>query len=295
MKNLLLFPALFTCVFLLSCRTVKTEDSKSEQNCLFWEVSGKGMRSPAYVFGTIHLACKEDIVFGENVKNALRSVSEVYFEVDLDDPAATMSMMSLMKMGEGKLLSDFFSESDYERLRKFFKDSLSIDVSAMNRFKPFFLLSSVYPKLMPCKNMSGIDMEILKLAKANKKPVNGLESLAFQASVFDSIPYRVQATEVLKMIDSFSAYKNYLAKMSMDYRNRNLSSLQDLMARTDFDYAGSQELMLNGRNRNWVAQLKEMMPRKNIFVAVGAGHLPGEQGLISLLRKEGFTVKPAKE
>ena len=138
-------------------------------------------------------------------------------------------------------------------------------------------------------------MEVMKLAMADKKTINGLESVEFQASVFDSIPYEVQAKELLNLIDSFAVYKIYMAKMSADYRARNMSSLQELMSRTDFDYAGTEELMLNGRNRNWVKRLNEILPGKNIFVAVGAGHIPGDQGLVNLLRKEGYTVKPVSE
>ena len=280
---------------LLSCRTSRPVNKDAEKNALFWEISGRGLSSPSYLLGTIHLACKDDIVFGEKLKAAVRGAQEVYFELDLDDPAASMSMLKSMKMMNGKTLKDLFSENDYDRLKKFFKDSLSVDISSMNQYKPFFLLSSAYPKLMPCKNMSGVDMEVMKLAVSNKKTISGLESVEFQASVFDSIPYEVQAKELLNLIDSFAVYKIYMAKMSADYRSRNMGSLQELMSRTDFDNAGTEELILNGRNRNWVRRLNEILPGKNIFVAVGAGHLPGDQGLVNLLRKEGYTVRPAEE
>lgn len=292
-QNFWLMGVLITLMF--SCRTGRQVTSDAETNALFWEISGNGLSSPSYLLGTIHLACKEDIVFGEKLKTAVRNAREVFFELDLDDPAAGLSMLKSMQMANGKTLKDLFSESDYARLKKFFKDSLSVDITSMNQYKPFFLLSSAYPKLMLCKNMSGIDMELMKLAVAGKKTISGLESVEFQASVFDSIPYEVQAKELLNLADSFSVYRNYMAKMSADYKSRNLGSLRELMSRTDFDYAGTEEMMLNGRNRNWVKRLNEIMPGKNIFVAVGAGHLPGDQGLVNLLRKEGYTVRPAAE
>jgi len=54
----------------------------------------------------------------------------------------------------------------------------------------------------------------------------------------------------------------------------------------------NQDILLNDRNKNWVGQLKKIMKKEAVFVAVGAGHLVGEQGLIALLRKEGYNLRP---
>ena len=53
-----------------------------------------------------------------------------------------------------------------------------------------------------------------------------------------------------------------------------------------------EDILLNNRNYNWVEKLKKLMPGKSLVVAVGAGHLPGDKGVINLLRKAGFTVTP---
>jgi uncharacterized protein YbaP (TraB family) len=53
-------------------------------------------------------------------------------------------------------------------------------------------------------------------------------------------------------------------------------------------------ILLYNRNRNWVQKLKTIMSEKSVTIAVGAGHLAGEKGVIKLLRKEGYTVKPVK-
>jgi len=290
-KNIIFF--LITLVALQSCSSSKSVNQvNKEENSLLWKVSGKNLPKPSYIFGTFHMMCKEDIVFSEGLKKALSNSQLVYFELDLDDAAGSMSMMKEMKMKNGKTLQEVFSDNDYKRVEKFFKDSLSMSISSFKQYKPFFLVSLLYPKLMTCAKASGVEQELMKLVKENKKEIKGLESYAFQASVFDSIPYELQAKEVLNMMDSMSMYKGYMVTMVNAYKNRKLSILKEMTDKTEFGGGGnSQELLLDGRNRNWVQQMKKIFPANNVFIAVGAGHLIGESGLISLLRKEGYKVE----
>ena len=114
--------------------------------------------------------------------------------------------------------------------------------------------------------------------------------MAFQSSVFDSIPYDVQAKELLNNIDSIDTYKNEFDTLMLAYKNQQMAPMEKLFAKSDL--TGYEDLLLNRRNANWVNQLKSIMKAKSVFVAVGAGHLLGEKGLINLLRKEGYKVEP---
>lgn len=261
-------------------------------NTLLWEVSGNGLKSKSYLFGTFHLMCKRDILFSENLKTAVKNTSETWLEMDLDDPATMLGALFLMKMKDGKKLSDFYSETDYRRLKSFFTDTLNYPVSLFQQMKPAFLEALLYPKMLPCKTVTGVEEELMKLAKENKKEIQGLETMAFQASVFDSIPYTEQAKELLKGIDSISSYRKYFDTMMMVYKSQRLDDIEKLFSRSEFGMEQNRELLLDRRNRNWVVQLKPIMKKEPVFVAVGAGHLVGETGLIALLRKEGYTLKP---
>ncbi len=116
--------------------------------------------------------------------------------------------------------------------------------------------------------------------------------MQFQASIFDSIPYQWQAKELLKNIDSFSVYKNEFETMLDLYKNQQLDSLQSSLGKSEFSSDKYDDLLLRNRNKNWVAQLKDIMKKESVFVAVGAGHLVGEYGLINLLKIAGYKVEP---
>lgn len=269
--------------------TLKTN---KDDNTLLWEVSGKGLAKPSYLFGSFHLLCKTDIHFSEQLLKALKRSTEVYLELDLDDPATLMGGMLLLNMNGGKQLKDIYSPEDYKKVEDFFKDSLKSSLTLFQSMKPAFLESLLYPKMMPCKTISGVEEELMAEAKKNKKEIQGLETMAFQASIFDSIPYADQAKELLKTIDSLSSYKKFFDTMITVYKSQRLDEIEKMFSKSEFGMEENQDMLLNNRNKNWVKQLKLIMKKEPVFVAVGAGHLVGEMGLIALLKKEGYVLRP---
>ena len=197
----------------------------------------------------------------------------------------------LMNMKDGKKLKELFTADDYKKISNYFKDSLQTPIGLFQSIKPYFLIAMLYPKMLPCSAVSGIDEEIMKLAKENDKEIKGLETMAFQASVFDSIPYAKQAAELLEAIDSMDKSKKYFALMIAAYKNQQLNLIEKLMNEPGLGMEDNQDVLLDDRNKNWVGQLKTIMKNEPVFIAIGAGHLIGEKGLIKLLRNEGYTVR----
>jgi uncharacterized protein YbaP (TraB family) len=293
MMKYLLFCSLSTILF-MGCKAQKDHSfiKNKNGNTLLWEVSGNGLKKPNFLFGTFHLLCPDDIHFSDQLKQAIKQSDEIYMELDMDDPSTMLSGMLYMNMKEGKKLSDLYTPQEYKRVQNYFSDSLKMPLMLLQSAKPYFLIVLLYPKMMNCKNASGVEQELLKIAKEYKKEIRGLETMPFQASVFDSIPYEWQAKELLKNIDSFSVYKNEFETTLGFYKNQQLDSIKSMLGKNEFGSEKYEDLLLNNRNKNWVDQLKEIMKKESVFVAVGAGHLVGDIGLISLLKKAGYKVEP---
>ncbi len=286
---------LAVCIFLLqACKAQKPEKLKknANDNSLLWEISGNGLKKPSYIFGTFHLLCKDDIHFSKNLLQAVKNVQEVYFEMDLDDPKNTLGGMFFMNMQNGKTLKELYSEEEYEKVNKFFKDSLKMNISYFNKMKPMMLEALLYPRMMPCKTPSGVEIELLSVVKKEKKEVKGFETIEFQSGIFDSIPYDVQAKALLKDIDSTEKYKLYFTKMMNIYKAQQLDGINDIASDTSFSAGSNNDALLKNRNENWVMQLSEILKKTNIFMAVGAAHLTGKDGVIALLKKKGYTLRP---
>lgn len=287
---------IFSCLWLmLSCNAqIKNPDLliNKDDNTLLWQISGNGLQKPSYLFGTFHLMCKDDIQFSDQLKTALANSTTMYMELDMDDPGLMLRGMMLMTMKGGKKLADFYSKEEYQKIETFFKDSISAPLSFLQTMKPFMLLALLYPKMMPCKTVSGVEEELMKLAKVQKKDIKGLETMELQAAVFDSIPYEEQAKELLKSIDSMELNKKNFDTMMMVYKSQRLSAFEALFSKSEFGMQDHEDILLNKRNLNWVEQLGIILKKENVFIAVGAGHLVGENGLITLLRKKGYKVLP---
>lgn len=266
--------------------------TNADDNSLLWEVSGNGLTKPSYLFGTFHLLCKDDIKFSDALKQAVNNSSVIYMELDMDDPATILGGLKMMNMKEGKKLKDLFTPDEYKRVETFFRDSLQAPIGIFQNMKPLLLMAMIYPKLLPCNSISGVEEELLNLAREKDKEVFGLETLAFQSSVFDSIPYKTQAVEMLKTIDSLEKSKLYFDSMMVAYTNQDMRLMETLMNNPDFGMEENQDILLDNRNKNWVDQLKTIMKKNSAFIAVGTGHLIGKTGLIALMRMEGYTVRP---
>jgi len=263
-----------------------------DENTLFWEVSGKGLKEPSYIYGTFHMMCPEDIVFSDAVKKALKYTKELYLELPLDDAAGMLKALDKMMMKDGKQLKDFYTTEEYDRVKKFFKDSLNTSIGMMERMIPALAGALVYPKLLGCNISGGTETGLSKIVKEQKKPVKGLETFEFQLSIFNSIPYTEQAKELLKNVDNFTKSKQQADSLVKAYKSQMITEMEKGFSNAEFGMAENLEIMLYKRNENWAVQLPPLMKEHSLFIAVGTGHLVGKRGLINLLREAGYTVKP---
>lgn len=288
-KSLLLLTLFYSCA--AQPKNINLTINKDD-NSLLWRVSGNGLKQPSYLFGTFHLMCKDDIHFSDQLKTAFNNADKVYMELDMDDPATMLAGLLLVNMKDGKKLQQLYSVAAYKRVSSFFSDSLQMPLSFIEHMKPFFLEALLYPKMMPCKTFSGVEEELMKLAKTDKKEIKGFETMEFQSAIFDSIPYQEQANELIKSIDSLEFNKKEFDTMMAVYKSQRINEIENLFSKSESGMEAHQDILLNDRNKNWVGQLKNILKDTSVFVAVGAGHLVGKLGLIALLKKEGYTVEP---
>ena len=273
-----------------------SQKNSNNDHTLLWKISGNGLKKPSYLFGTIHMLCEDDAVLSDSLKSVIKNVKEVYFEVDLDNMFELLGVMSKMKMQGDTTLQDLLSESDYEKVKAYFESNGSIlPFSMIETYKPMLAASTLQQGGLPCENTAMMEQVIMQEAKANDKKIKGLETMSYQAGVLDSIPYKLQAQQLVMYIDSTGngdASNKQLEEMFEAYRSQDLKKLEALTVETDAAMASFTDIMLYHRNQNWVKKLKDLLPNKALLIAVGAGHLPGEKGVINLLRKEGYKVTP---
>lgn len=266
------------------------------QKSLLWKISGNGLEKPSYLFGTIHMLCEDDALLSPNMKTAIRNADEVYLELDLDNMLEMLGAMSKLKMTGDTTLRDILSEQDYNKVKAYFESKQSmIPFSMLETFKPILAASTLQEGDLPCDATAAMEEVIMREAKEHQKTISGLETMSYQAGMLDSIPYRLQAQQLVSYIDSSGkSDASEIKEMLAAYKEQDLVKLEAIINKSDAGISKFTEILLYNRNRNWVKQLKTLMPGKSLVIAVGAGHLPGDQGVINLLKKEGYKVEPVE-
>ena len=284
MKNLLLFVGIFTSLF---------ANAQELEKSLLWEISGEGLESPSYLYGTIHATC--DATLDASTLKALDETKQLYLEIDMDDKEMPMQMMKYMKMNNDEKLSTLVSEEDFIIIDSFLKDNVSMSAKMLDTFKPFMVSAMLLPKMLDCEFKS-VEGELMRVTKEQNEEVYGLEEVADQMKVFDAIPYQEQANELLKTAkNGLEKDKLEFQKMMNVYKKKDIEELLRMMDASDNKItADNKGVLLNNRNKNWIPIIIKTAKEMPTFFGVGAAHLAGDEGVIKLLRKAGYKVVAVK-
>lgn len=272
-------------------RKVTATDNKS----LLWKISGKGLKQPSYLFGTIHMICPSDYVWTPAMQKALDAAGKVAFELDMDDPSMQMEVAMGMMMKDGRKLKDFYTEEEYTRLADGFGEQGELTLNAMQQMKPFAVMSMLALKAVNCSMPNSYEGNIMALVQKGNKNVEivGLESISDQIHVFDQMNTDSTAQQLLEMADKIDSLKIQYNEMVNAYKTQDLPALYQLIIESP-DYKNDLNTLLFDRNEKWIPIISRMAAAQTAFIAVGAGHLWGNKGVIQLLKDAGYTVEPVK-
>jgi len=271
-----------------------------EENALLWRISGKDLKEDSYLYGTIHMIGKEDFFLTTDTEKAFAEAERVTFEIDMEqmnDVSVMFSLMGQIMMSDGQTLKGLLSETDYNFVKEKFS-KLGLPFFMFEKIKPMFLASfaggDVKPGDMQSGEIKSYEMEFMQMAQAGEKDIAGLETIEFQMSMFDSIPYKAQAEMLVESLKSEDGGDDQFKEMVDMYKNQDIYNMISAFSEEEGGLQGYEDLLLNTRNENWIPIMEGMMHNTKTFFAVGAGHLAGEKGVIALLREKGYKVEPIR-
>jgi uncharacterized protein YbaP (TraB family) len=263
-----------------------------ETNSLLWEVSGKDMAKPSYLFGTIHLLPQEKFFFTDKMQEALNSSDVLALEAELDIPLAEqMKMASQMIMPDGKTWADYMTEEEYAAVKSAFVDSLGIKEKKVDKYakiRPIYVSGLIMTELLG--KVKAYEQELSAMAKKDKKEVIGLETIKEQIEIVSSIPVEDQIEDLKATTASMMREYN---EMLDAYIAQDLKALEATTEDSE-SFDKMEAKLLTDRNNRWVKAIQEKLGEQSIFFAVGAMHLVGDNGLISQLKNAGYNVEPVK-
>lgn len=275
---------------------------------LLWKISGKGLTQPSYVFGTNHLSKLSILDKIQGYKAAFESTRQVVGEVetkDIQSPSTVMLMQKKMMINNDTTFKMLFSSEDYARVEKCITENIPMmNMSMIQKICPAFLTNQLSVVLY-MKQVGNIDMSeqldsyFQKEGESKGKTIIGLETYEQQFDLlWTSQPLKRQAELLVCLVDNFKEEAEKEVKISKLYESQDLNGMFKLAEEKDGtkcdSYPTEEARLIFNRNRAWMNELPTMINKAPTFIAVGALHLAGPEGLLSLLKKAGYTITPVK-
>ena len=269
---------------------------------LLWKISGRGIEKPSYILGTHHAV---PFTYCDSIPGLMKAFEEVDFVIGEFDmvkmgemsPAQMHNMQKMMIMPADTTLLSLFSKEEKELLDAYLKETIGAQLEMFSAMKPMTIMVTVQNKILmdiipDIASMTGMDKYMQTLAVSKDKKVGGLETMEYQMNLLYGCSLEEQADALLEMAQNSNS-KELMIELTAAYKSQNLDALwsvfKDQMTRYEHD------ALVSERNKNWKKQIMELLPVQSSLFVVGSGHLPGEKGMIKLLKKAGYKVKPVKK
>jgi len=282
-------------IFIFLFCSLKSSFSQNTYQGLLWEIYGNGLTDTSYLYGTMHIQDERVFQFQEGVEKAFDR--SVIFAMELNmDSVNTLELMSELIMESPHRLDSLLSEKEYEIVNQYFKDSLGIGLLIFNKMQPIYTSQMVSLKKMNKDSAEALDIYLFNKAKEQNKIVVGLEFMEEQINAFKSIPYDIQAKELFNAVeDAINGEDQQIDGLIDYYVKGDLDRLLALTLESEFSdneiNTIFQKVFLVNRNHKMADRSEKYIKKGSTFIAIGAAHLPGPEGVIENLRKKGYTVK----
>jgi len=258
---------------------------------LLWEISGNGLKKKSYLYGTLHVAPKKEFYLNNNVPRVMKECDVLAIETIIKFKDV-INLAPMMTLDNGRTIRDYMSVEDFNRLRDYCLNTLKMKENRFNRYlrlKPLFISSDLL--IGQLGKTKSVEKELEKMAKKNKMSLVGLESVEYQFEVISKMPVEVGFAQLVAGLgDELAEFH----KMMRIYQKEDLDELYRLTVESDSDMPGFVDLLLNTRNKNWIPVIQGLTAEQAVFIAVGAAHLPGDLGVINLLKQQGYTLTPIR-
>ena len=275
-------------------------------NGLFWRATRGDTRLT--LFGTYHFFHRETEAHLAALLPHASDADLAYFEMSYEDQKhferLSQTDPSILFITEGPTIPEIMEEADWQRLRARMAE-LGIPSFMAAKFKPIFvaMMLSSSPCLIRAQTSGakGIDEALARRLHDDGIPTRSIEDVSTIVELLDSFSRGDQVGMIKLSLDlpqdpddlQATMLDLYLdGRVALLWEYAKLLSLQHGSATAEADFARFEQALLTDRNRAWADRVEAEMVGKSALIAVGAGHLPGENGLLNLLARRGFTITP---
>jgi len=264
---------------------------------LLWKVSGKGIKK-SYIFGTNHLAPASFLDSIPYVYKAFNSTQIVVGEIIMNAKNINDTIRAYATLPEGVTLKSLLSDADYTLVDSAVRKTLFLNLNDLNKLKPIMIATLyqtiLYQKLYQNNEDFFLDSYFQQVGEMKNKKIIALESVEQQSKILFGYQTLERQAKILVEAVKDTSFLSENKKIIRLYKEQKIDSLLNMVLNDTTKTAPTKHELnewIFDRNSEWAKKLPAIFKQNSAFVAVGAGHLAGKNGLIALLRKKGFKVQ----
>jgi hypothetical protein len=264
------------------------------EKALLWEISENGLRTPSYLYGTIHVIEKEDFFLTQSTVDAFHkckilALEQAVFMRYISEEAA-YKIGKKAYLPNGQTIADVLTKAELDSVIQFAHERRihARHYKSLLRLQPMYFSGFLFHRIY--RKTTGYEKVFLKRAaelNEAKKYIlyEGLEEYKNTLAALDSLSIVDQKLDLMEDIRTNYAQFEEVVRL---YKDQDIEGIYHLSSINKKQY---QTLVVN-RNLRWMPKVDKLIRSQPTFIAVGAAHLAGEFGMIQLLRKQGYTVRP---
>jgi len=263
---------------------------------LLWEIKGKKVESPSYILGTMHLIPQDKFLFPKHIEAKLKN-SEVLV-MEIGGISEDVNLIKYMMLDTGNVFN-YFTDEQLDSLFEYTEKELGYDEENMrmmfSKMKPLVIMQLMTKNTFG-ENPESYELTLEKIAKGDSIEIQGLETIEDQVAIFDKISIEKQVDMLVASLNA--NYSDVDSTSSVEiievFLTQDIDSIYRYTTTAGGEMGNMEKDFLTDRNQNWIPQIRKFIKRNKCFIAVGAGHLGGPNGVIQLLRNEGYELTPVK-
>ncbi len=262
--------------------------TKTLKKSLLWRITPPAGGPDSYLFGTMHVRDLRAFKWLELAQKHLAECEVFATEFDFNEiePAA---LQEALRLPEGQTLDTLLKPGVWKNLDRYTRKKLGMPAEAFRFQHPMSVSTALTAAFLMEEAPQSLDETLWSHARLLEKTTAGVESFAEQLQTLRSITLEQHLKSLTWLLKNHNRQKQRLKKMMAWYV---AGDLQPLYKAAKKDAKGMRKVLIYRRNKLMTQRFEEITSTTSLFCAVGAGHLSGGKGMLRLLRKKGYKVKP---
>lgn len=263
---------------------------KKSKQSLLWKITKEDLSYPSYLFGTMHVRHSKAFQFNDLAEEKIKCCDTFATEFDL----AKVDMDALFEafaLPDNKTLHDYISPKKFQKIQRILIKTFGVDLNFFILKKPALITNIISDKILSEEGAIALDQYLHEFATAQEKQIVGIETFEEQLEIMQKMPLDKQIQGLIALARNPTKYRQKVLKTADLYQTGNPQHIYKVAKKGAGDL---RKILLYKRNHIMTERIAALVNKQSLFAAIGAGHLAGKQGVLRLLKLQGFTLKPVK-